>query len=69
MTVSIGNTELPSDAFVVSGFDVSGHISNDGLQNAEFVLFNQKNVSVKNPRLLKKKNSNINQSINQSIFL
>lgn len=45
VTVSIGNTELPGDAFVVSGFDVSGHITNDGLRNAEFVLFSRKNVS------------------------
>lgn len=45
VTVSIGNTELPGDAFVVSGFDVSGQISNDGLKNAEFVLFSRKNVS------------------------
>lgn len=47
VTVTTGNTELPGDAFVVSGFDVSGQISSDGqaLQNVEFVLFNLKNVS------------------------
>lgn len=45
MTVSIGNTELPADAFVVSGFDVSGLIPNEGLRSAEFVLFSRKNVS------------------------
>lgn len=49
VTVTTGNTELPKDAFVVSGFDVQGHISNDGetLQNIEFILFNLKNVSGK----------------------
>lgn len=48
VTVTTGNTELPKDAFVVSGFDVSGKILNDGetIQNIEFVLFNSKNVSV-----------------------
>lgn len=47
VTVTAGNTELPSNAFVVSGFDVSGQILSDGqaLQNVEFLLFNRKNVS------------------------
>lgn len=47
VTVTTGNTELPNDAFVVSGFDVQGQIFNDGeqLQNIEFLLFNRKNVS------------------------
>lgn len=48
VTVTPGNTELPKNAFIVSGFDVRGRISNDGqtLQNVEFVLFNQKNVCI-----------------------
>lgn len=45
MTVTAGNTELPKDAFVVSGYDVRGKISSDGVQNVGFLLFNGKNVS------------------------
>lgn len=47
VTVATGNTELPADAFVVSGFDVRGSILNDGeqLQNVDFVLFGHKNAA------------------------
>lgn len=49
VTVTAGNTELPGNAFVVSGFDVSGKIASDGqaLSNVEFLLFNRKNVRIK----------------------
>lgn len=55
MTVTAGNTELPKDAFVVSGFDVRGRISTDGqaLQNVEFVLFSLKNVSNASSTIIK----------------
>lgn len=48
VTVTAGNTELPKDAFVVSGYDVRGKISSDGVQNIGFLLFNAKNVSSSN---------------------
>lgn len=44
MTVASGNTELPKNAFIVSGFDVQGKI-NDGNKNFGVLLYNAKNVS------------------------
>lgn len=52
MTVTTGNTELPKNAFVVSGYNVRGKISSDGVQNIGFLLFNGKNVSAAKLRIL-----------------
>lgn len=42
VTVTAGNTELPKDAFVVSGYKVQGKV-NDGNRNFEVLLFSAKN--------------------------
>lgn len=42
VTVTAGNTELPKEAFIVSGYNVQGKI-NDGNRNFEVLLFSAKN--------------------------
>lgn len=48
VVVATGNTELPENSLVVSGFDVRGKFSNNGqtLSNVGVVLFKEKGVSI-----------------------
>lgn len=46
VTVETGNTVLPPQSLLVSGFDVSGKIISDGQPNIEFLLYNLKGVSI-----------------------